>query len=239
MNAIPRNTRYGHYEFFVIPFDLTNAPATFKYLMDILLCPYLDKFVIVFIDDILEYSKNEEEHAKNLVAVARLLREHQLYAKLNKCIFFQTKVHYLGNVVSKEGIAVDREKIRAIMEWVAPKNVDEVRSFMGLAGYYRRFMRNFLHIAYPITSLQRKGKKFEWIAECETSFDQLKELLTHALVLQIADLDKEFVVCTNARKRALGGVLMRDGHVVWYESWKLNEHEKNYLTHDLELAMII
>jgi len=115
--------------------------------------PCLDKFVIVFIDDILIYSKNEEEHAKHLATMLRLLRENQLYAKLNKCNFFQTKVHYLGHVISKEGIAVDPNKIRAIMEWAAPKNVDEVRSFMGLSGYYRRFIRNFSCIAYPITSL--------------------------------------------------------------------------------------
>eukprot|EP00253_Pinus_taeda_P009444 PITA_09444 len=121
-----------------------------------------DEFVIVFIDDILVYSKNEEEHVEHLAAVLRLLRKHQLYAKLSKCSLFQTNLHYLGHFVSEEGIAVDTEKIRSIMEWVALKNVDEVRSFMGLAGYYRRFMGNFSQIPYPITSLQRKVKKFEW-----------------------------------------------------------------------------
>jgi len=119
-------TRYGHYEFVVVPFGLTNAPNTFMCLMNSVLHPYLDKFVIVFIDDIVVYSKNEEENTEHLAAVLRLLREHQLYAKLNKCSFFQTKVHDLGHVVSKEDIAVDPEKIRAIMEWVALKNVDEV-----------------------------------------------------------------------------------------------------------------
>ena len=104
----------------------------------------------------------------------RLLREHQLYAKLNKCSFFQTEVHYLGHVVSEDGIAVDPKKIRATMEWAAPRNVDEVRSSMGLAGYYRRFIKNFSQISYPITSLQTKGKKFEWTKECEASFEHLK-----------------------------------------------------------------
>ncbi len=108
------------------------------------------------------------------------------------------------------------------MEWVVPKSVDELRSFIGLAKYYRRFINKFLHIYYPITSLQRKGKKFEWTEECETKFEQLKELLTHALVLLIAHPDKEFVVCTNAFKRGLSGVLMWDKHVVCYKSWKLN-----------------
>ena len=112
-------------------------------LLNSVLRPYLDKFVIVFVDDILVYSKSEEQHTKHLTTMLSLLREHQLYVNLNKCSFFQTEVHYLGHFVSKEGIAVDLEKTRAIMEWVAPKNVDEVRSFMGLASYYRRFIRNF------------------------------------------------------------------------------------------------
>lgn len=123
-------------------------------------------------------------------------------------------LRYLGHVVSKEGIAVDPEKITDIMEWEAPKNVDEVRSFMGLVGYYRRFIRNFSCIAYPITSLQWKGKKFEWTMECEDSFEQNKQLLTHAPVLKIVDPEKEFVVCTNSYKSGLGGVLMQEGQVV-------------------------
>ena len=124
----------------------------------------------------------------------------------------------MGHVVSKEGITVDPKEIRAIMEWVAPKNVDVVRYFMGLTGYYRRFIRNFSQIAYPITSLQRKGKKFEWTTKCETRFEKLKELLTHAPMLQIVDPGKEFIVCTNSCKRGLGGVLMQDGQVIRYES---------------------
>jgi len=133
--------------------------------------PYLDTFVIVFIDDILVYSKNEEEHVKHLAEMLKLLREHHLYAKLNNCSFFLSEVHYLGHVVSKEGIVVDPEKIRAIVERVFPKSVDEVISFMGLVGYYRRFIKNFFQIAYPITSLQTKGNKFEWKEECEASFE--------------------------------------------------------------------
>ena len=144
-------TRYGNYEFVLVPFGLTNAPSTFMCLMNSVLHPYLDKFVIVFIDDILVYSKNEEDHAEHLAIVLRLLREHRLYDILRKCSFFQTEVHFLGHVVSKEGIAVDLEKIRAIMEWVDPKSVDKVRSFMGLVGYYRRFIKKFSQIAYPIT----------------------------------------------------------------------------------------
>jgi len=135
--------KYGHYEFGVVPFGFTNAPTTFMCLMNSVLCPYLEFYFIFFVDDILVYSKNEEDHLKHLVAVLRFLREHQLYSKLSKCSFFQTEVHYLGHVVSKEGIAVDLEKVRAMMEWETPRNVDEVRSFMGLAGYYKRFIKNF------------------------------------------------------------------------------------------------
>ena len=149
-------TKYGNYDFVVVPFFLTNSPVTFMCLMNNVLCPYLDQFVIVFIDDILIYSKNEEDHVKHLAVVLRFLRENQLYAKLSMCSFFQTKVCYLGHVVSKEGIAVDQENIRAIMEWETLKNVDEAISFMGLASYYRMFIKNFSRIAYPITSMQRK-----------------------------------------------------------------------------------
>jgi len=148
------------------------------------------------------------------------------------------EVHYLGHVVSKEGIASDPKKIRAIMEWVAPKNVDEVRYFMGFTCYCRRFITNFLQISYPITSLQRKGKKFELTEEYEASFEQLKWLLTHALVLKIADLDKEFVVCTYACKKGLSGVLMQDGHVVCYESQKLNEHKLSIIDNRYMFFMV-
>eukprot|EP00253_Pinus_taeda_P028351 PITA_28351 len=142
--------------------------------MTSVLHPYLDKFFIVIIDDILVYSKNEEERVEHFAVVLIFLREHQLYSKLSKCSFFHTEVHYLGHVISKEGIEVDLEKIRAIMEWEAPKNKGKVRSFMGLESYYRRFIGNFSHIAYPITSLQRKGNKFKWTEECEANFEQLK-----------------------------------------------------------------
>lgn len=232
-------TRYGHYEFVFVPFGLTNAPTKFMCLMNSVLRSYFDKIFIVSIDDILVYSENDEENVEHVATVLRLLREHNLYVKLSKCGFFQTEIHYLGHVVSKEGIAVDSEKIKAIMEWVAPKSVNEVISFMGLAGYYKRFIKNFSQISYPITSLQRKGKKFEWTEECEASFEQLKNLLVHAPVLHIADPEKEFMVCIDSCKRGLGGVLMQDGQVVCYESQNLNENGKNYPTHDIELASII
>ena len=139
-------TRYGLYEYNVMSFGLTNAPTYFMTLMNKIFMSFLDKFVVVFIDDILIYSKSEEEHEQHLKIILETLREHQLYANISKCNIFQAEVHYLGHVVSKEGITVDPEKIRAFMEWVAPNNVNEVRSFMGLVVYYKRFIRNFSKI---------------------------------------------------------------------------------------------
>jgi hypothetical protein len=146
-------TRYGHYEFVVVPFGLTNAPTTFMCLMNNVLNKFLDRFVLVFIDDILIYSNTREEHEENLKLVLQVLREHQLYAKFSKCDFFQKPVHYLGHVISEEGMVVDPDKIKSIMDWPTPKDVSDIRSFMGLAGYYRRFIRGFSKIGCPITSI--------------------------------------------------------------------------------------
>jgi hypothetical protein len=191
----------------VVPFGLSNAPAVFMFLMNGVFREYLDKFVIVFLDDILVYSKSEEEHEHNLRMVFQVIREHQLYDKLSKCSFYQNKIHYLGHIISKDGIDVDPENIEAIREWKALKNVIEFISFMGLSGYYRRFIAGLSRIAHPITSLQRKENKFQWTKECERNFQQLKHLLTNAPFLRIADPNKYFVVCTNACKEGLGGVL--------------------------------
>jgi hypothetical protein len=163
-------TRYSHYEFTVVLFVLSNAPVVFICLMNGVFKDYLDKFVIIFLDDIFVYSKLEEEHEQHLRLVLQVLRGHQLYAKLSKCSFYQRKIHYLGHIISKEGIVMDPEKVEAIREWSVPRNVEEVRSFMGLAGYYKRFIAGFSKISHPITSLKRKEKKFQWTKECEKSF---------------------------------------------------------------------
>jgi hypothetical protein len=220
----------------VVPFGLSNAPIVFMCLMNGIFRNYLDKFVIVFLDDILIYSKSEEEHEHHLRLVLQVLREHQLYAKLSKCSFYQEQIHYLGHIISEQGIAVDPEKIEAIRGWPTPRNVSEVRYFMGLVGYYKIFIAGFSKISHPITSLQKKGIKFEWTTECEENFNLLKELLTSAPILKIVDPNESFVVCTDACKEGLGGVLTQNGHVIGYESRKLKEHERNYATHDLELV---
>jgi hypothetical protein len=150
-------------------------------------------------------------------------------------LFYQSRIHYLGHVISGEGIAMDPAKVEAIMEWPAPTNVTEVRSFMGLAGYYRRFVEGSSKIANPITELQKKNKKFVWTEKCAEAFRRLKELLTTAPILRVPDMDADFLVCTDASKEDLGGVLMQDGRVIAYISRKLRRHEENYATHDLEV----
>jgi len=189
--------RNGHYEFVVIPFGLTNTPTTFMCLMNSIFSQYLE---LVFIDDILVYSKTEEEHKEHLRIVLKNLRNHKLYAKFDKCDFYQKKIQYLGHVISLEGIAVDPEKIRAIMEWSIPKDVADIRSFMGITGYYRICIKGFSKIAYPITSLQNKGTKFNFSQKCQDSFNNLKELLTTAPILKVEYLDKGFIVCVYVNK---------------------------------------
>ena len=232
-------TRYGHYEFLVMPFGLTNAPAVFMDLMNRIFRPYLDRFVVVFIDDILIYSKDETEHAEHLRIVLKTLRDKQLYAKFSKSEFWLWEVGFLGHIVSGDGIRVDPSKISAIVDWKPPKNVTEVRSFLGLAGYYRRFVNGFSIIAAPMTRLLRKDVKFEWTEECQQSFEELKKLLTEAPVLIRPESGKEFVVYSDASLNGLGCVLMQEGKVVAYASRQLKPHERNYPTHDLELAAVV
>jgi hypothetical protein len=143
-------------------FGLMNAPAHFTYLMNSVFMPELDKFVVVFIDDILIYSKNEEEHAQHLWVVLTRLREHQLYAKFNKCVFWLEEIQFLGHVLSAKGIVVDPSKVKDILEWKPPTTVHQVRSFLGLAGYYRRFILDFSKLVKPITSLLKNDAKFNW-----------------------------------------------------------------------------
>ncbi|GJR60994.1 putative reverse transcriptase domain-containing protein [Tanacetum coccineum] len=173
-------TRYGHYEFQVMPFGLTNAPAVFMDLMNRVCKPYLDKFVIVFIDDILIYSKNKQEHEEHLKIILELLKKEELYAKFSKCEFWIPKVQFLGHVIDSEGIHVDPAKIESIKDWASPKSPTEIRQFLGLAGYYRRFIEGFSKIAKPMTKLTQKKVKFEWGDKQEAAFQLLKQKLCSA-----------------------------------------------------------
>ena len=175
-------TCYGHFEFLVMSFGLTNAPDAFMGLVNRVFHPYLDQFVVVFINVILVYSKDAQEHEHHLGIVLQILREKQLFAKLNKCDFWLKEVSFLGHIVSAEGIRVDPVKMESVMNWKPPRNVTEVRSFLDLAAYYRRFVQGFSVIASSLTRLLRKGVKFEWDDKCQSSFERLKEIRVEALV---------------------------------------------------------
>ncbi|KAL4290851.1 hypothetical protein GQ457_14G016830 [Hibiscus cannabinus] len=205
-------TRYGHYEFLVMPFGLTNAPAKFMDLMNRVFQTYLDQFVVVFIDDILVYSRSEAEHDDHLRIVLQNLKDNRLYVKLSKCEFWLSEVTFLG------------QKISVILDWKQPKNVPEVRSFLGLAGYYQRFVEGFSSIASN---------------EQQVSFEKLKYVLTQAPVLVQPESGKDFVVYSDASHTGLGCVLMQDGRVAAYASRQLKTHERNYSTHELELATVV
>ncbi|WVZ52807.1 LOW QUALITY PROTEIN: hypothetical protein U9M48_003829 [Paspalum notatum var. saurae] len=233
------STRYGLYEYLVMSFGLTNAPAFFMYMMNSVFMNELDKFVVVFIDDILIYSKSEKEHEEHLKIVLTRLREHKLYAKFSKCAFWLKEVSFLGHILSEKGVAVDPSKVKDVLNWKQPETVTEIRSFLGLAGYYRRFIKDFSKTAKPMTSLTKKNAKYLWSSNCEEAFQTLKKLLTSAPVLAQPDVTKPFDVYCDASGNGLGCVLMQEGRVIAYASRQLRKHEANYPTHDLELAAVV
>ncbi|WVZ96841.1 hypothetical protein U9M48_042424 [Paspalum notatum var. saurae] len=233
------STRYGLYEYLVMSFGLTNAPAFFMYMINSVFMNELDKFVVVFIGDILVYSKNKDEHEEHLRTVFTRLREHQLYAKFSKCAFWLREVSFLGHILSEKGVAVDPSKVEDVLNWKQPKIVTEIRSFLGLAGYYRRFIKDFSKTAKPMTSLTKKNAKYLWDPKCEEAFTSLKKSLTSAPVLAQPDVTKPFDVYCDASGNGLGYVLMQEGRVIAYASRQLRKHEANYATHDLELAAVV
>ncbi|KAI3451450.1 hypothetical protein Pfo_008115 [Paulownia fortunei] len=232
-------TRYGAYDFLVMPFGLTNAPATFSTLMNQVLHGFLDEFVVVYLDDIVVYSRTLEEHVRHLRKVLERLREHELYAKVSKCSFAQKSTHFLGHIVERGRIRMDPKKVQAIQEWQPPNNVHEVRSFLGLANYYRRFVKGYSEIARPLTDLTRKMETWNWSPQCQAAFDNLKRAIITYPVLALPDLSKPFVVETDASDIALGGVLIQDGHPVAFESRKLKDVEKRYPAHEKELLAVV
>ena len=179
-------------------FGLTNAPAYLMNLMNKVFMDELDKFVVVFIDDIHIYSKSVQEHEQHLRVVLEKLRVHKLYAKISKCEFWLEKVAFLGHILTAEGVAVDPEKVEAVSNWPQPTNVSEIRSFLGLPEYYRRFIEGFSKISRPMTELLKKEKKFVWIKSCERSFQELKRRLTTAPVLTLPDIHRDFVIYCDA-----------------------------------------
>jgi hypothetical protein len=210
-------TRYGHYEYTVMPFGVTNAPGVFMEYMNRIFHPYLDKFVVVFIDDILVYSKTEEEHTEHLRIVLQTLKDKKLYAKLSKCEFWLKEVSFLGHVISCNGIAVDPSKVSAVLQWEALKSVTEIRSFLGLAGYYRRFIKSYANIAAPLTELLKKYG-LGWNPSAQGAFTHLKSAITQAPVLALPNFNKPFVLETDASGSGVGAVLQQECHPIAYFS---------------------
>jgi hypothetical protein len=237
-------TQCGLYEFNVMPFGLSNAPGTFQRLMNHVLQEYLDEFLTVYIDDIVIYSETFEEHLIHLEKTFRKIKEANLTLGLEKCEFAKEKLKFLGHEISKEGIQSDPDKIVKIQEFKRPGTVKEVRQFLGLTSYYRRFINNFSKIARPINNLLNKDIGFEWKEEQEKAFEELKKRLMETPVLQYPDFNKSFIICTDASEKGLGAVLEQlddEGKEkpVAYASRSLKPAELNYSVTDLECLAVI
>ena len=232
-------TKHGLYEWLVMPFGLTNAPSTFMRLMNHVLRAFIGKFVVVYFDDILIYSKNLHDHVLHLQTVLEVLRKQSLYANLSKCTFCTDKLVFLGFVVSATGIQVDEEKIKAIQEWPTPTSIGNVRSFHGLASFYRRFVQNFSTIAAPLTEVIKKNVSFKWGEAQEEAFQLLKYKLTHAPLLALPNFSNTFEIECDASGLGIGAVLMQDGRPLAYFSEKLSGAALNYPTYDKELYALV
>jgi hypothetical protein len=231
-------THNGHYEFLVMPFGLTNAPATFQSLMNEVFRRHLRKFVSVFFDDILIYSQTMIEHLEHLHTVFELLKGHQLVAKRSKCAFCIPQMEYLGHVISKEGVATDPKKIQAITSWPEPRNVRQLRGFLGLTGYYRKFVKNYGAISKPLTQLLKKDA-FAWKEDAISAFNNLKQAMTQPPVLSLPNLNKTFVVETDASGSGIGVVLMQEGHPISFISKSLGPQQQALSTYEREMLAIL
>ena len=231
-------THSGHYEFLVMPFGLTNAPSTFQSAMNDLFRSYLRKFILVFFDDILIFSPNLEIHFNHLQTTLELLRAHSYHANAKKCSFGQSQVDFLGHVVSQAGVGVDPEKIQAVIAWPVPSDVKELRAFLGLTGYYRRFVQNYGRIAKPLTDLTKKNG-FQWSSQAETAFQTLKTALTTVPVLQLPNFRQPFTVECDASADGVGAILLQSGHPIAFFSKGLSFSNRLKSAYDRELLALV
>lgn len=232
-------THHGHFEYKVMPYGLTGAPATFQFVMNHILAPLLRKCVVVFIDDILIYSKSFEEHVQHVKMVFQLLQEHHFKVRLSKCTFAQQQLHYLGHVLSAKGVFTDPSKVADVQKWARPTTVKDVRSFLGLAGYYRRFVRNFGVLAKPLTDLLKKGCHLCGQNLLNRLFNYLKQSLISAPVLALPDFNKPFVIETVASDTGIGAVLQQEGHPIAFVSKALGPKNQGLSTYEKESLAIL
>ena len=237
-------TRYGLFEYLVMPFGLTNAPAQFQAHMQTIFGDLLDISVVIYLDDILIFSKTLEEHRSVVREVLKRLHQHGLYAKLSKCEFHKKAVEFLGLVVSSRGLEMCQDKVAALKDWPTPKNLREVQAFLGFANFYRRFIPNYSQIAVPLTRLTKKDQPFSWSPATEAAFSELRRRFTEAPVLLHPQFDKPFIIETDASDTATGGILSQYGpdgllHPCAYRSSKMSAAEENYDIYDKELLSIV
>jgi hypothetical protein len=237
-------TRYGHFEYTVMPFGLTNAPAVFQHMANDVFRDFLDIFLIIYLDDLLIYSKTQEEHNIHVRKVLERLRKYGLYAKLEKCSFDSEQVEFLGYTISSKGIFMDPAKVKTILEWQPPRSVRDVQCFLGFANFYRKFIWNYSKIVLPLTQLTKKDQAFIWTNEADTAFTQLKKAFTSAPILAHIDPEKPFTIEADASDFALGSILSQPGkdgqsHPVAFHSRKFTAAEINYEVHDKELLAVV
>jgi hypothetical protein len=233
------NTPLGHFQYKVLAFGLTNAPATFQAVMNRIFAPYLGRFVVVFLDDITVFSCSAAEHDQHLRTVLATLRQHRLFAKLSKCAFNKPEVAYLGHIVGRNGLRMDPKKVEVVRTWRTPRTATELRSFLGLCNYFRRFIQGYSSVVACLHELLRKGVAFVWGTAHQHAFERLKQLLTTAPVLALPDFSKPFEVVSDASLNGTGAVLLQDRRPLAYTSRKFTPAERNYTTGDQELLGII
>jgi hypothetical protein len=232
------NTHQGHFEYIVMPFGLSNALATFQSLMNQLLQPFLRKFALVFFDDILIYNKTMEEHCQHVQQILQTLRKHKLFAKLSKCTFGQQQIEYLGDIISAQGVSTDPTKIQAVQDCPVPKSITELRAFLGLAGYYRRFIRDYGKICQPLFEALKKGE-FHWSSKQLDAFNKIKQALCSTPVLALLDFTQPFILEADASDKSIGAVLMQGGRPISFLSKSLGLKSAELFTYEKEAMAII